>query len=77
MELDTKHYMWKLEERMKEIMEDHVTCRNAEMLSILIHTWHDIESMEGHDSKEKKKKNFSLPISFSKGGFFTSQKETL
>ena len=54
MELDTKHYMWKLEERMKEIMEDHVTCRNAEMLSILIHTWHDIKSMEGPDSKEDK-----------------------
>lgn len=54
MELDTKHYMWKLEERMKEIMEDHVTCRNAEMLSILIHAWHDIKSMEGHDSKEDK-----------------------
>ena len=54
MELDTKHYMWKLEERMKEIMEDHVTCRISEMLSILILTWHDIKSMEGHDSKEDK-----------------------
>lgn len=49
MELDTKHYMWKLEEKMSSIMEEPPSCRNAEMLSILIKTWHDIKSMEGHD----------------------------
>ena len=54
MELDTKHYMWKLEEKMKDIMEAPVSCRSAEMLSILIHTWHDVKSMEYHDSEEKK-----------------------
>ena len=50
MELDTKHYMWKLEEKMRSVMEEPVSCRNAEMLSVLIKAWHDIKSMEGHDS---------------------------
>ena len=54
MELDTKHYMWKLEEKMRSVMEETVSCRNAEMLSILIKTWHDIKSMEGHDMHENK-----------------------
>ena len=49
MELDTKHYMYKLEEKMRSIMEEPPSCRNAEMLFILIKTWHDIKSMEGHD----------------------------
>ena len=49
MELDTKHYMYKLEEKMRSIMEEPPSCKNAEMLSILIKTWHDIKSMEGHD----------------------------
>ena len=50
MELDTKHYIWKLEEKMRSVMEEPVSCRNAEMLSILIKAWHDLKSMEGHDS---------------------------
>lgn len=54
MELKIKSYMQRLEEKMEDIMESPVTCRSAEMLSILIHTWHDIKSMEGHDSKEDK-----------------------
>ena len=46
--------MYKLEEKMLSIMEEPPSCRNAEMLSILIKTWHDIKSMEGHDMHENK-----------------------
>ena len=39
---------------MRSIMEEPISRRNAVMLSILIKTWHDIKSMEGHDMHENK-----------------------
>ena len=36
-------------EELHEMVIESPSCRNAEMLSILIKTWHDIKSMEGHD----------------------------
>ena len=56
MELKIKSYMQKLEHKMESLMEESVTCRNAEMLSILIKAWHDLKSMEGHDSMEHESK---------------------
>ena len=56
MELDTKHYMWKLEAKMRSVMEEPVSCRNAEMLSILIKAWNGRTAMEGHDSMEHEAK---------------------
>ena len=55
MELKIKSYMQKLEHKMEDIMEESVTCRNAEMLSILVKARHDIVSMLGHVEKKKKK----------------------
>ena len=55
MELKIKSYMQKLEHKMEDIMEESVTCRNAEMLSILVKAWHDIDSMIGHDDPRIKK----------------------
>ena len=36
MELKIKSYMQRLEEKMEDVMESPVTCRNAEMLSIYV-----------------------------------------
>ena len=55
MELKIKSYMQRLEEKMEDVMESPVTCRNAEMLSVLVKAWHDIDSMIGHDDPTIKK----------------------
>ena len=42
------------EEKMEDVMESPVTCRSAEMLSVYVKAWHDIDSMIGHDDPIKK-----------------------
>ena len=54
MELKIKSYMQRLEEKMEDIMESPITCRCAEMLSVYVKAWHDIDSMIGHDDPIKK-----------------------
>lgn len=53
MDLKIKTYMQRLEERMEEVMESPITCRNAELLSVYIKAWHDIDSMVSHDDPKK------------------------
>ena len=54
MELKIKSYMQRLEEKMEDVMESPVTCRSAEMLSVYVKAWHDIDSMIDHDDPIKK-----------------------